>query len=280
MYKLVLLDIDGTTINSNKKITERTKNAIRRAIDKGVKVCFCTGRNKRSGMDAIGELSFNIPIVASDGSLIIDTEDDTHLMEKLIPAKFTRDTIRCIDEEDLYLEIFTNNMYYKYCKKEELEKYNYSSEFNNMPFDKEALLLKGVKYISNINEFFKDEVETAGFMVAGNKTAIEKVVNFIEEQKCEEVEVRKDLWEDYIFIIPKGCKKSYGLKFLCQHYNILREETIAIGDQLNDLDMIEEAGLGIAMGNADQKVKNIADYITKTNDEDGVAFAIEKFILS
>ena len=81
-------------------------------------------------------------------------------------------------------------------------------------------------------------------------------------------------------IMNKECNKGFGLERLIKELGVNREEVISIGDEQNDFEMIKFAGLGVAMGNASEKIKEIADYITKTNEEDGVAHVIEKFVLN
>jgi HAD superfamily hydrolase (TIGR01484 family) len=93
------------------------------------------------------------------------------------------------------------------------------------------------------------------------------------------LEIRDYLWDNYLFINRTGIKKSYGLQLLCEHFNIPMDQTIAIGDENNDIDMIKMAGLGIAMGNATHRVKEVADEITETNEDNGVSLALEKYLL-
>lgn len=279
MYKLVLLDIDGTTINSKGHILKETKETIKKTIEEGVKVCLVTGRNKRAVMPIVDELELDTPVVASDGSLVIDTNRNIHLVEKTMPRDFVTDVIKKIDEENLYLEIYTHELNYKYCKNRDLKKYNFARDYDKRYMDKKELLARGVKYIEKIDEFFLDNVKACGFVFVGDTEASKNIVDYIKEKKCDEIEIRRDMWDGFIFVIPRDAKKSFGLNYLCQYYNIKKEETIAIGDQLNDLVMLQEAGLGIAMANGDAQIKNVADYITKSNDENGVGHALEKYLL-
>ncbi len=87
------------------------------------------------------------------------------------------------------------------------------------------------------------------------------------------------MWDGYVFIAPKNCRKIDGVKALCEYYNIDISEVVTMGDQMNDYDMIKGAGLGVAMGNAHEKIKEVANFVTKDNNNSGVAHAINKFVL-
>lgn len=279
MYKLVLLDIDGTTINSKGQLSQTTKDTIKKVVDKGVKVCLCTGRNKKSAQNIYEELELTTPLVASDGSVVIDMVSNKYLMESLVPPTFIKDSLDIISDVDLYMEVFTHEMKYKYCKKDELEKFCYANDYKDRKEKKDYLLEIGIQYINQPKDFFHVIDGVSGFMFSGENEFLDIIVKHMKKLDCSQVEIREDLWPNCVFIIPKGGRKSAGLKFLCQYFNIKIEETMAIGDELNDVEMLKEAGLGIAMENSGNMLKSIADYTTKSNDENGVAFALNKFIL-
>ena len=101
----------------------------------------------------------------------------------------------------------------------------------------------------------------------------------IESMNFPEIEIRDFIMDGYLFINSVGMGKARGMKILCDFYNIDIKDVIAIGDEMNDIDMLQEAGLGIAMGNAQEKVKEYADEIADTNENDGAAKVLEKYFL-
>ena len=97
--------------------------------------------------------------------------------------------------------------------------------------------------------------------------------------KMHNIDIREHLWDKYLFISRKGGNKASGVKRLCDYFRVSMSETITIGDDRNDIDMLEEAGLGVAMGNAQEDIQKIADYVTASNEQNGAALALEKFFL-
>ncbi len=282
MYKLVVLDIDGTTLNDEEKVTKENFEAIQSCIKKGVPVCLCTGRNIHNTKRVAKHLKIDTPYVCVDGTTIFDQKSKSYIKNDSIDKDIFREMLEEIEKEHLYIELCTNNNYVKYVKTKDLEQYVYSGIPNNISKKYRDYFFRGSRFVKNTKDFEKwanlDEVRQLIF--AGDKKAVDKVKEIIVQKKYEGLEIKDDLWPNYVFISKKNCRKIDGVKALCEYYGIDISEVITMGDQMNDFDMIKGAGLGVAMGNAHEKIKEIAKFTTLDNNNSGVAHAINKFILN
>lgn len=273
-YKLVCIDMDGTLLNSKHKITEVTKEVLKKAHDLGVHIVISTGRvyvNAESYSNLIGVTS---PVIASNGAFVKEKDRNEAIFKGYL-------------SEELSLKLI--NIFYKYKVSPSFstpEKIYTSNIF--MTVFMFLLKLRGLIKEDYNAEFIKSQNQWEEVLKKEKGNLIKCEVNSISEDKLKKV--RKELEnideieiasssKHNIEITCKGVSKGTAVKRLAEFYNIKEEEIIAIGDSENDLSMIEYAGLGIAMGNAIEKVKEKANFITDSNDNEGVAKAIKKFIL-
>ena len=138
---------------------------------------------------------------------------------------------------------------------------------------------KGVRYPKKIKAFEKISGTLYQISLGGNDEQCAQAKKDIDDMKLLNVEARDNVFKNYVFINHIGIGKSRGMRVLCDILDIKTEEVIAIGDEMNDIDMLEEAGLGVAMGNASDKVKEYADEIADTVENDGAAKILEKYFL-
>lgn len=274
--KLICIDMDGTLLNSNHEITEENKITLQKAFAKGIKIAICTGRifmSARYYSDLIGIT--NTPVIASNGAYIKKGYTDEAIYENPMP-------------KDLVLEIYNI-----------IKKYNLQVNFNSWDtlfrVDKEpenhtyAIMNKFVSDDKKINFIINENLEEAINNFDGD--ILKGIV--IEKENTETLWKAKDelkaIYGDKLHIVSSGndnfevmlgsSSKGNAVSFLANSYNIKPSEVMCIGDSENDLSMINYAGIGVAMGNGLDIVKEAADYITDTNDNSGVAKAIEKFVL-
>ncbi|WP_315168244.1 HAD family hydrolase [Metaclostridioides mangenotii] len=266
-YKLIVTDMDGTLLNREQEMTPKNREAIDFAIENGVSVALASGRMYDSAKQHIEYLNMDIPIIACNGSLI----------------KSSNGTL-----------IYSNNIDTELCLKavEVLEKYNvyYQCQHEDLLFCKESDNKDSIYY--KINEFMKTQTKVVieddlkdsilnndilkFTIIEENNTSILPVI----KEELETIEGLKitSSWENNIEIMSEGVDKGQAIKMLCEHLNIDRSEIMAFGDNYNDIEMLEYAGLGVAMGNSNDDIKEIADYVTDTNEESGFANAIFKFM--
>lgn len=266
-YKMLVLDIDGTLTNSKKEITPRTKTALKKAQDKGVTLVIASGR-PTPGIVPIAEeleldsrggyiLSFNGAVVTNykTKEVVCQTSLPMDVLPRLyqsscqfgIPiVSYSGGSIVTESPNDKYVEI--------------------EARINKMP----------VTQVDNFVEAIKHEVPKCLMVGDGDYLAsVEKEIDGIYG-KCLSI-YRSEPY--FLEIMPKNIDKANSLSKLLSHLGMQKEEMIACGDGFNDLSMIKYAGLGVAMGNAQAIVKESANYVTLTNDEDGVASVVDEFIL-
>lgn len=260
-YKLVAVDMDGTLLNSNGEITDNTIRAIRRLVDTGVVFTISTGRPIQGVEKYNSLLHLRGPVITYNGAMIVDAE--TH--ETLFERGLLREDAKKIFELGLHCDttmcIWAGNQLY-------------GNKLNSRIHDYKKL--SGVEPIK-VEEF--EELLNIGvtkILWYDDADVIKKIMQELSADMFSEVTYCTSK-PTFLEFFNRKVSKSEAMKQIGQIYGINREEMIAIGDGLNDLNMIKYAGLGIAMGNADNEVKNNAQYITASNDDEGVLKAIERF---
>jgi len=239
--KLIALDMDGTLLTTQEKITEYTKNVIAEALKKDVHVVLSTGRWLKSCYSYAEELKLTSYLVTCNGGQIW-TVDQELLEEHLFPQEKVKNMWYLAKKYDVFTWLVsTDDIFY-----------------NQEPNDFH-------KY-----KWLKFGCETK------DKHKLDKIVE--ELSYIDGLELTNSLPTN-IEVNPKGVNKASALKKVCNKIGITMDQVLACGDSLNDIKMIQEAGVGVAVGNAQTAIKKVADYVTDTNDNDGVAKAIEKFVL-
>jgi len=266
LYKAVFIDVDGTLIRKDHSLSVATINTIQKLKEKNILVALVSAR-PLSGIEPIAEKLrlLDNPIASLNGSYI--AEEQTIIFNATIDAGVTKQ----IHES---LKQFNSTIIYYQQK-------NWFSDNKTYYTDYEQRITSVPIQIQPFN-ITLDAWKTS--MTGPNKILIvskEEVTNEIQNRLRKEfagsinVSTSKPI---YLEAMNINASKANAIRFLANRYNIDRKEIIAIGDNFNDVEMIEFAGLGIAMGNAPAAVKAAADHVTETNNEDGVSSAIDKFI--
>ena len=268
MYKAIFLDLDGTLLDDDKNISEVNKFAIKKARENGVYVCLCSGRQKDAvnGFKQIAKSSRYI--ICSNGAQIYDCEKNEELFSCKIDEENCHILQKYVEENNLYAII--EDSYARYINsKEILKKYEIVLDNNEI---KKLILENNILQFSIEHNTKKEAEKTIQYISSLNLSSI-KIENFYRET------IRgKEYWK--INIINSNVSKGNAIYGLCKFLKIDIKDVIAIGDDKNDLSMIKNVGLGVAMGNAEEIVKENAKEVTKTNNENGVAEIINSKILS
>ncbi|MBC2580797.1 Cof-type HAD-IIB family hydrolase [Clostridium sp. DJ247] len=275
-YKLVCIDMDGTLLNSKRKITENTRSVLKNAHNNGVHIVITTGRiydNAEYYSDLIGVKS---PVIAANGAFIKEKDKDEIIYKSILGKKLSTKILNICSKYEAALEFHTSQKMYLGNK---LDKSIINLLMQKTLLKEEKIEIIHVKNIEQWKTILHNEEENIVKCIISNRNEeeLQKIRNEVE--KLDDVEVVSSA-RDNIEITCKGTSKGRAVEILAGYYNLKREEIIAIGDSENDLSMIEYAGLGVAMGNAIDLVKRKANYITDTNDEEGVAKAVNKFIMN
>ncbi|MEH7388157.1 Cof-type HAD-IIB family hydrolase [Bacillus sp. JJ1521] len=240
-YRLLALDLDGTTLNDKKEITPTTKYWIKKAVENGVIVSIATGRGRQSVEAFRKELALTSPMVFLNGAEIWKTPDELLERHYLI----TQDILRLHQ-----LATQTGSWFWGFTEDRLIRKPEWQDEYVNGNWMKFGLLNDNLSLIKEL----KVELESWGYL-----------------------EITQSA-ENNIEISRKGITKEYGIRKVCSLLDVALESVMAIGDSFNDLKLINSVGLGVAMENAAVEVKSAADMITSSNEKDGVAKAICQYL--
>ena len=282
MYKMALLDIDGTLLTTWKTAAPKTKQVIKRLTDNGIIVCICTGRNVHSTLPVLRSFNLHSPCMCMDGLIMYDPPQKRIIYETKLPNKIMREILDIVKSHHVNVEVITKRNYFWYIRDKNIEGYNfYSMGSISMPVKAAISIYKylfGVRYINNLERFYKQNEQIYEIVAIGNLSETDSIKSALAVHENKDIHTRL-MWGNQLFITAKGVGKSEGLRLLCDHFNIETKEVVAVGDDDNDIEMLEAAGVGVAMGNAHGHVKAVADYITETNDNEGVALALSNFFL-
>ena len=288
MYKLIAIDLDGTMLNSYGMVTENTKQVIKNTINKGTEVIIASGRPIDSIKTIAKEIGSENYFIAGNGALIYDIKKDEIIYEKFMNKQKVLEIIKICEENSIAYNIYTEktiiakglkyNVLYYYkenLKKEENKKTNIT------------IVEDVYEYIKNLEneKFLKitvcDETKSVFNSIIRKLRTVEDidVLDVLHMSRKMIKQGTEDVPIEYYYteISLKDVDKWNAIEYLANKMNISKDEIIAIGDNINDKEMIENAKVGIAMGQSTPVITEIADFVTSNNNEDGVAKALEKY---
>lgn len=269
MYKLLALNIDGTILKNNGRLPRETKEAVDYVKKKGVYVTLITSRNLLSARKVAKALRLDGMLIAFQGAMIARTLDD-RLFDAVIPEERTFNIVQILENFNCNIRLMH-------------ERYS----LGNRKKVKKNLVVQTV--LSSSDPFFYPTqfVDSLGDVLIDEPIAVPKIDVYFatdEQRDAAAALLTKSIPSiDMIMqpngkmeIVPQGVSKLAGLRRLAQHIGVSLKETVVIGDGLDDLPTIEAAGLGVAMGNAPLEVKRAADWVTRSNEQLGVAYMVKE----
>lgn len=271
-YKMIVMDMDYTLLNAEKGVSPRNKEALRKAGEKGILLVVATGRIYVSAKFYAGLLNIETPIIASNGAIIREGRTNKTIFKSILSSKVAIKMIELCREKGLFCHLFSDNTVFT-------EKIiNVSSRYTNWNKTLEEEDKIKIKVVNSLENAVKEEGNkiVKAVVVDSNENYLRYIRDNLNSMGMSSV---SQSLKGNMEVMNKGVSKGNAIKILCELYDIDKNEVIAIGDNENDISMIEYAGMGVAMGNASDNVKEKADYITGDYLEDGVAQAIEKFVL-
>lgn len=282
-YRLLALDVDGTLLTSQGAITRRTKRAIRRAMAAGIHVTLATGRVLPSARLFARALGLGTPLVVSDGALIADPAgapggQPAILFARRLDRGLAREVTGFLLDAGLPVVLhYDDHLASSY----RVPWANLIKSLTRAHLRHYLAMRRAIRYLAG--------PELARYIDAG-RDGPAKISAIGDEQRLQPVQ--RELAARFgervhlthsgprsFDILAAGVSKAAGLERLASLLGVGREEIVAIGDNDNDLEMLRFAGLGVAMGNAAEAVRRCARFVTRTNDEDGVAYVIERILL-
>jgi Cof subfamily protein (haloacid dehalogenase superfamily) len=264
-YRLIAVDLDDSLLGSDSKISEANKRALFSARDKGVYVTIATGRMLDSAMPYIKELNIDIPVITYQGAFIKDTQTGDTLVRKLVPREHALRILEEVKKQNLHIQTYNESSYF----------FEQDNEFSR--FYHKMTGIKGEE-VEDLYQLLMNEEEPIKMIIIDEPSKIAQLYPYFQELYGDILQVSISMPE-YLEFTNIDATKGNALALLGDMLEVPKEEIIAIGDSYNDISMIKYAGMGIAMDNAVDDVKSHAKYITKGNDENGVAEAIERFVL-
>lgn len=271
MIKLVAIDIDGTLLDSYGNLSAENKSAINQAKKLGVKIVLASGRSFLSMKKYVNALELfdeEDYLIANNGALIQEANTGKILYEKVFKNKEIKDIYQLSKELKMPINLIHLDKIYetKYPK-------------GAVSTYKGANLPKGMQLeFSEVDMHSLPRNFKANQIIVSRTAAeVDLMIQRIPKDYFEHYTINRSL--DYLFeILPKNSNKGQALKEIKDRFDFKKEETMAIGDQENDISLLRNAGIAIAMGNSSTDLKAVADYQTKSNDENGLAYAMNKFL--
>ncbi|RKD24653.1 hydrolase [Ammoniphilus oxalaticus] len=259
---MITIDVDDTLLNDAGIVTEGTKQAIMQAMERGVKVTLATGRMYASAVQVAQQMGLNVPLITYQGSLVKNLIDGETLYERFVPQEITELLFDYADKHQLHLQGYFQDRLYGTEDNDKIKRY---ASIAKVPYTIEDAAFLRAKPLTKLLFFEEPDVleihEQHFKKVFGDRVYITRSKPFFLE------------------VLHRDATKGHAVRFLAERSGCSMSDVIAIGDSWNDHEMIEAAGLGVAMDNAIDSLKAIADYITRSNNDDGVKHVIEKFIL-
>ena len=260
-YKLLALDIDGTLLNSKREITPRVREAIRKAVDAGVFVLLATGRMYRAMRKINESLGLTMPCMVYGGGQIV--KDGEIIYECALDPALTHDILQWAHQMGRHAQVYIGNDFVY--EKENVYAKEYA-DFCGFPGVADPGILERMDIQTPKMLMISEPDNIACWAEEARARYGDRLKIAVSNPRC--VELNNPL-----------TSKGAALDYLAKSMGLTAENCIAMGDATLDLPMIEYAGLGVAMQNADDRTKSKADFICPSNDEDGVAYVIERVIL-
>ena len=259
--KLIAVDLDGTLLNSNHEISDYNYCVIKEAERRGIAVVISTGRLYSSLYKYKEKLNLKTPVICYNGAKVVDGRDDSIIFERTIDEEVVKKVIKIAREKDVHLNLFQDEKWYVECRRDEVETYRNSS---------------GLSY--HLADFDKmEKLNVTKLMFVGENGILKEIEKIVKTELGNFVYTAFS--KPYFFeILDSRVSKGEALKKIAEQYGIEREEVMAFGDGYNDIEMLQYAGVGVAMGNAPEEMKLMFENRADTCDNDGVGKFIENRI--
>lgn len=274
--KIIALDLDGTLLDSEKKLSDVNRDALARAAEKGVFIVPTTGRFFGMMPEVIRNLPFVRYAITVNGAQVYDRKTDTAIVREEIPLATAIEVMKILDGFDVIYDCYRNNWgWMSEAFKSKAEFYATDEHYLKMVYD----FRKPVPELKAHLKATAAEGDVQKIMLFarldGDKETTRKIAEAINA-RFPEINVTSTTWNNLELNI-KSAHKGVAVKRFAEYLGLSLENCMAIGDGRNDLTMIEAAGIGVAMANAHPDLLATADYVTLSNDDNGVAAALLKF---
>ncbi|OPZ62643.1 MAG: putative phosphatase [Firmicutes bacterium ADurb.Bin506] len=261
MIKLVTLDLDGTTLDSNRLISQENIHAVREARARGVVVAIATGRMHSTAVAVSAPLGSDLPIASYNGAWVRMSATGPELLRMPVPVEEGRRIVRLLSDWGLVFHAYFDDVMYAVRKSQPTSDY-------------EAKYASVARILPDLEEFASRE--SMKYLVLDTEERILAIEPMIRQMAGPSLNVMRSQ-PGLLEIVNARASKGAALEHLAASLGISISETMAIGDSENDIDMLKAAGISVAVANASPTVKAVADHVTASNDDNGVAAAFRRF---
>ena len=262
--KLIAIDIDGTILNSKSILTSRTRNTLRKAIKQNIHVVIATGRMYTSALPLIKEAGIHLPSIFFDGALIRNPKTDETLHERGLGEKLTAEILDFYRFNNWYIQIYFDDKLFV--------------KDNNDPKCRYYESIAKIKAIPLGKDFWNFHVDSSKLLgIEQDLPSFQKMFDLTKKNFGNRI-YSVASWKTFVEMAHPDVNKGNALAILARSLGVRREDVLAIGDSGNDIEMLEWAGHGVAMGNSEDFIKDVADEVALCNDQDGAAQIIERYL--
>lgn len=281
VYKLLATDMDGTLLMNNKVLSQENIEALKRAKEHGVEIVICTGRPYPSVKPYLQQLGFDCWVITNNGAIIRNKQGDI-ISVVYMKTKALQEVIRLLQEENIYFHVSDENYTYIKSYRERIKNIHRliiqtgASKLKAYLVSTWHVLFKGSHKKVDFSNFLKENGKAASiFILSSCRQQLQNLSNKLKN--INNIDITSS-GSDNVEVLDENATKGKALNQLAQMLNIDKERVIAVGDNYNDLSMIEYAGLGVAMENAEKAVIEKANWVTKSNENHGIAYLVKNLI--
>jgi len=259
-YDLIALDLDGTLLDAQERVSPRNRQAIRAALDRGIRIVLVTGRGVDTPSRISKELGLNLPVICCHGALTKDFGANRTLGHIPVPLQYAKPMVEYSERNGLSIAIYVEECFYR------LEGTQLFMDDMRGPAWRE---------VKSFAQVLPEAPTFIRFLGADSVSAMQTEFGDLP------LHFKYETWLDFVecAVTSRDATKQRALARLCADFQVPPERVLAIGDSRNDVPMLRWAGVGVAMANALPEVREAVKHVTGSNEEDGVAQAIEKFAL-
>ncbi len=264
--KLLLLDLDDTLLNSKGQLSKRTETTVHNVVEKGITVAIASGRMHTSLLPYVKILNTHGLVVSYNGALIKDSNNDKTIYKNPVPMEIAKEILSLAEKEKIHCQFYDEHDYYFAQHNDLTEKYYISTD------------IKGIALGEDLSSKIKEEPPKI-LLIENDTQKMLEMFEILKKEYDDKLHITRSKGH-YIEIMNKAVNKGGALIKMCEIFGVKPENCMAIGDGLNDIEMISKAGIGVAVSTALDEVKKSADIVCASSDEDGPATIIEEYILS
>lgn len=264
--RLVAMDLDDTLLRDDRTISPRVAQAIQIARIQGVKMMFATGRMPISVRPYAQQLGLDLPAITYHGAMVQQVLSGEILFRRVVPSALAAEIVQDAAKRGVYTQIYLKDRVV-------------APEYTAWSWEYARIASVPIEVADLLAVLSQEPEGVEKILFMGEEAEMDRCTPWLKQSYGEEIHLTKSK-PNFLEIVEGSVNKGVALGAVAAQLSIAQTEVMAIGDSYNDLEMIKYAGLGVAMGNARPEIQAQADVVTLTNEEDGVAEAIERYVLT